>query len=116
MAGLPQTFGVGAPVELTDGATITLDLSTVPQQGNFFSVTLGGSRTLNITHMIKGQILRLRATQDGTGSRVLTVNVNGVAALESGTPLSTGANDVDLVEVMFDGDNGFYYPLAKDFT
>jgi len=116
MAGVPQNFGVGAPVALTDGATITLDLSTLAQQGNFFSVTLGGSRTLNITNMIKGQILRLRVTQDGTGSRVLTVNVNGVAALVSGTPLTTTAAAVDLVEVMFDGDDGFYYPIAKAFS
>jgi hypothetical protein len=116
MAGIPQTFGVGKPIALTDGATITLDLSAQAQQGSAFSVTLAGSRTLNVTNMVPGQLIRGIVTQDGTGSRVLTVNVNGVAALVSGTPLTTTAAAVDMVEIAFDGDTGYYYPIAKAFS
>lgn len=116
MAGIPQTFGVGKPLALTDGATITLNLSLQSQQASSFSVTLGGSRTLAVTNMVPGQIIRGWVTQDGTGSRVLTVTVNGVAAEVSGTPLTTTASAVDLIEISFDGNVGYYYPIAKAFA
>lgn len=66
-----NTFGKGqavTPVALTDAATIATDAS----QGNHFTVTLGGNRTLgNPTNLVNGQILNWKVKQDGTGSRTL---------------------------------------------
>jgi hypothetical protein len=55
-------------VDLTDGATITLDLSL----GRKFRVTLGGSRTLALTNKIAGKTFILRIKQDGTPPRTVT--------------------------------------------
>ncbi len=58
----------GTPVALTDGATITVDMSL----SNNFSVTLAGNRTLgDPTNVTAGQSGVIVVTQDGTGSRTL---------------------------------------------
>lgn len=58
-------------VNLTDAATIATDAS----QGNLFRVTLGGNRTLgNPTNPTDGQVATWELTQDGTGSRTLTLD------------------------------------------
>jgi hypothetical protein len=58
----------GGIVALTDGATITPDFA----EGNNFSVTLEGNRTLaNPTNLTAGQSGAIVITQDGTGSRTL---------------------------------------------
>lgn len=107
----------GEAVALTDGATIALDA----EDGQYFSVTLGGNRNLALSNMMAGQVVRLKVTQDGTGNRVITVTAgSGGATLVSGTPLSTGAAAVDLVEVMNIGTKAApqyaYYPVAKNFV
>ncbi len=59
----------GAIVALTDGATITPDFA----EGNNFSVTLGGSRTLaNPTNLVAGQSGVIHVSQDATGGRALS--------------------------------------------
>lgn len=101
--------GNGAAVPLTDAASIALDASL----GNYFSVTLGGNRTLAITNASPGQLMFAKITQDGTGNRVLTVT----GATVSGTPLSTGAAKVDLVGIFaLTATTFLYFPLAKDFA
>lgn len=101
--------GGGAAVPLTDAATIALDASL----GNLFSVTLGGSRTLAISNASPGQRIRIKVTQDGTGSRTLTVT----GAVVSGTPLTTTAAAVDLVEIMaLTATTFMYFPVAKAFA
>jgi hypothetical protein len=66
-----QTFSAaqrGSVVALTDGATITPDFAG----GNFYSVTLGGNRTLaNPSNIAAGQSGVIVITQDGTGGRTL---------------------------------------------
>jgi hypothetical protein len=58
----------GAVTALTDGATITPDLSAA----NNYSLTLGGNRTLaNPTNITAGQSGAIVISQDGTGSRTL---------------------------------------------
>ena len=58
----------GAIVTLTDGATVTPDMA----DGNNFSLTLGGNRTLaNPTNLTAGQSGSIFLVQDGTGSRTL---------------------------------------------
>jgi hypothetical protein len=64
---------VGVIVVLTDGATITPDFSTA----NYFSVTLGGNRTLaNPSNQTAGQSGTIVITQDGTGGRTLAYGSN----------------------------------------
>lgn len=70
-----RTLSVGGAIvasecNLTDGATVTFDLSTC-NQGR---VVLGGNRTLDFTNenQALGQTIRFVACQDATGSRTLT--------------------------------------------
>jgi hypothetical protein len=84
----------GAYVELTDGATIAINLALA----NNFYVTLGGNRTLGApTNMVGGQSGIILVLQDGTGSRTLAYN--SVFKFPGGTAptLTTGANAVDLL-------------------
>ena len=78
---------------LTDGTTITPDFS----QGNNFSVTLGGNRTLaNPTNMTVGQSGVFYITQDGTGSRTLAYGSYYKFPNGGGAPvLTTTAGAVD---------------------
>lgn len=121
----PQLFGVGGVQTLTDAATITLNLgqaggpippATTPVQvgtGNSFKVTLGGNRTLNILGASDGQVIFLYVTQDGTGSRTLTVQNNGTAALVATTTLlTTTAAATDLVEIVYRADLGQSFVAA----
>lgn len=66
---------------LTDGATITLNLS---EPERFFSVTLGGNRQLAILNAKPGMEFWLDLIQDGTGSRTVswwsTINWPGGSA------------------------------------
>jgi len=66
-----QTFTAaqrGSVTALTDGATVTPDFSA----SNFYSLTIGGNRTLaNPTNIAAGQSGVIIITQDGTGGRTL---------------------------------------------
>lgn len=61
-------LGLRTVTNVTDGATITFDLSL----GNVFTVTMGGNRTLAISNATVGQVFMLELIQDATGSRVPT--------------------------------------------
>jgi len=93
-----QTFTKGQRGEitvLTDGATITPDLS----DSNNFSVTLGGNRTLaNPTNTVAGQSGSIFITQDGTGSRTLAYGSNFDFAGGTAPTLSTTAAAVDRID------------------
>ena len=90
-----QTFTAaqrGTISALTDGATITPDFALA----NYFSVTLGGNRTLaNPSNLTAGQSGAIWITQDGTGSR--TLSYGSQWDFEDGTAptLSTAANARD---------------------
>jgi hypothetical protein len=92
-----QTFTApqrGAVVALTDGSTITPDLSS----GNNFSVTLGGNRTLaNPTNAVAGQSGVIVITQDSTGSRTISFSSNWKFAGGTDPTLTTAANAVDVL-------------------
>ena len=80
---------------LTDGATITPDLAT----GNFFTVTLGGNRTLaNPTNQVAGQGGCFFIVQDGTGSRTLAFGSEYDFAGGTAPTLSTAASAVDRID------------------
>lgn len=117
----------GSTQTLTDAATITLNLGQqagpVPPGstsqvgfGQSFAVTLGGNRTLNILGASDGMEIDLYVTQDGTGSRTLTIQNNGTAALvATGTLLTTTAGATDLVKIKYRADLGksIVYAPAK---
>lgn len=96
------------PFALTDGATITMDVSA----HKVFRVTLGDNRTLAISNATDGASFELYVTQDGTGSRTLTFPSNFVAA--SSLVLSSAANAVDkLVGRYIDALGVWYVELAR---
>ncbi len=84
----------GTIVALTDGATITADMSLA----NNFSVTLGGNRTLaNPTNLTAGQSGVIVITQDGTGSRTLAFGSQWKFANGTAPSLTTTASAVDVL-------------------
>lgn len=80
---------------LTDGATITPDFAL----NNFFSVTLGGNRTLaNPTNLVAGQSGSIFITQDGGGSKTLAYESFWDFAGGVAPTLSTVAGTVDRLD------------------
>lgn len=77
---------------LSDGATITW--ATAGARVNHATVTLGGNRTLDITGEVDGAQGVLIVTQDGTGSR--TLSLPGIE-VGGGITLSTAAGAVDVL-------------------
>ena len=95
--GATNTFTgaqIGSVTTLTDGATITPDFSA----NNFFTVTLGGNRTLaNPTNIVAGQSGIIVITQDSTGSRTLAYGSYWKFAGGTAPTLTTTANAVDVL-------------------
>ena len=93
-----QTFTKGqrgAIVTLTDGATVTPDMA----DGNNFSLTLGGNRTLaNPTNLTAGQSGSIFLVQDGTGSRTLAYGSYYDFAGGTAPTLTTTASAVDRID------------------
>lgn len=93
-----QTFTKGQRGEittLTDGATITPDMS----DSNNFTVTLGGNRTLaNPTNLTAGQSGSIFIVQDGTGGRTLAYGSQYDFIGGTAPTLSVGANSVDRID------------------
>ena len=85
----------GAIVVLADGATITPDMD----DGNNFSVTLGGNRDLaNPSNLTAGQTGSIYVTQDGTGSRTLSYGTYWDFAGGAAPTLTTSAAAVDRID------------------
>lgn len=100
-----------APTVLTDSATVTLDAAL----SNYFTLTMGGSRTLALSNMVAGQTYTVQIRQDATGGRVLAWPAG--FTWPSATPgvLSTAANAVDVLTIVtFDGTT-FRAVLSKGF-
>ena len=112
-----QLFRVSSWATLTDGATVTWAIASVPAANA--KVTLGGNRTLNITNPVTGGSYVLVVIQDGTGSRTLTLGTGCTWKIGGGgsgtiTP-STSANAVDILAFTYDGTN-CYGNFAKNFN
>jgi hypothetical protein len=86
-------------VTLIDGPTISTDASL----SNFFTVTLGGNRTLAApTNPTEGQKITYRFRQDGTGNRTLTFDPIFRFGIDLyPTVLSTGANKTDYIGCIY---------------
>lgn len=92
---------VPAVVALTDGSSIAVNAAL----GNTFAVTLGGNRTLaNPSNPADGQVIRVRVTQDGSGSRTLAYGTAYDFGTAGSPTLSTAAAKVDIL--------GFEYVAA----
>ena len=84
-------------VNVPDGASIPIDLS----QGSIFATTLGGNRTLAApVNATDGREFWVRVTQDGTGSRTLSLAAYDLGAAGAPT-LSTAAGKIDLLKFQY---------------
>jgi hypothetical protein len=101
-----------APVALTDGATITWD--TGGYATSHATVTLGGNRTLGITNAVSGASGILIVTQDGTGSRTLTLPAGSVSS-GGGITLTTTEGAVDVLTWVLFGST-YYWTFGADFS
>jgi len=80
---------------LTDAASITPDFGA----NQNFTVTLGGSRTLeNPSNMVVGQTGSIFVVQDGTGSRTLSFGTYWDFAGGTAPTLTTTASAVDRID------------------
>lgn len=94
---------------LTSSASISVDASTAPVH----TVTLATNATFTISNMVAGQSIMIIITQDGTGSR--TGSFTSVKFPGGAPTLSTGAGDIDVISVFYDGTN-YLGNIAQDFT
>ena len=97
-------LGGGAVISeatLTDGATISWDVSTK----SVAKVTLGGNRTLSAPSnaLDEGQFVSLLVIQDGTGSRTLTWNAVYEFASDTAPTLTTTGGKGDLFVFRYNG-------------
>lgn len=102
---LASVGAVSSVQTLTDGASIASDWAT----GNVFTVTLGGNRTLsNPTNASNGQVCVYRLRQDGTGSRLLSLDTKYRVSTDVNATLTTTANKTDYMVVAYhSGDDKF---------
>lgn len=94
---------------LLDGATITGTCDTTKVSQNW-KVTLGGNRTLAISGAVDGMTGVIKVTQDGTGSRTLTLPAGSkvVSTGAGAITLSTAAGSIDILAWVYDGTNYFW--------
>jgi hypothetical protein len=110
-----QGYGITSPIYASTPQTLT-DATIIawnPLNGLNASVTLGGNRTLSFSgSLIAGSYGTLVVTQDGTGSRTLTLpsTANKVLGSTSTTTiaLSTSAGAKDILNFYYDGTNCFW--------
>lgn len=88
-------------VALTDGATISLDIST----GEVFDVTIAGDRTINFTGgaaALDGKRIVIRIKQDGTGTRLITWGTGARFGTDiTSITLTTTPSKTDYVGVIY---------------
>ena len=85
---------------LTDGATVTWDVSTAP----VCKLTLGGNRTISApTNGATGQFISIAVIQDATGSRTLTWNSVYEFTADTAPTLTTTASKADLFVFRYNG-------------
>lgn len=107
--------GPPAITTLTDGATVPWDVTNLRE--DVATLTIGGNRTLDIVGAAAGFRGTILVTQDGTGSRTLTLPANSIVrdAGAGAITLSTAAGSKDMLVVMYDGTN-YWWSYGVDFT
>ena len=110
--GVSLTGGAAANITaLSDGATITIDMSTACHH----SVTLGGNRTFAApSNQAVGQSGSIFITQDGTGSR--TAAFNSAFKFVGGTAptLTTTASATDRIDYIIKSSNVIHCAVSLD--
>jgi hypothetical protein len=102
-----------SPSTLTDGTTITIDMST----RNNFTVTLAGNRTLgDPTNKTEGQSGIIRIVQDATGNRTLAFNSVWKFPYGVIPSLTTTANSVDLLAYYIESSTRISANLTKQVS
>jgi hypothetical protein len=109
---LAAKMALAAFATLTDGSTVTWATAGVGLPNA--TVTLGGNRTLSITGATSGQSGTLIVTQDGTGSRTLTLP-SGSKVEGGALALSTAAGAIDVLAYTYDGTN-YFWTIGKAFA
>jgi hypothetical protein len=89
------------PVALTDAATITLNAAS--QANPWYTVTLGGNRTLNVSGMVAGGNYKLFVRQPASGGPDTLALGTGCTWVNNPLRWSTTANAVDLLVWWYDG-------------
>lgn len=105
--------------------SLTLASNTISadvENGNVFTITLDNNvTTWNIANLPAGKasIITFIIKQDGTGSRLLNATqINSTTYKKSrgnAITLSTGANDIDILTVLYDG-NDYYVFVQPDMS
>ena len=97
----------------TTSGTITPNVAN----GNVQTITLNGALTFSaFASPLAGQSLTLIIKQDATGSRTLTSTMKFAGgATTANKTLSTAANSVDILSVVYDGTN-YWASLSKGFA
>lgn len=94
----------------SDGATITFDLNTA----DYWTVTLGGNRTLAVSNVSVGQMIAIRLKQDATGGRTVTW-FSGILWNHSLAPvLDPTAGGTDLIVLLCVGLDGYGAPIWEE--
>jgi hypothetical protein len=95
---------------LTSSASISVDADTA----SVHTVLLEHDATFTLSNMTAGQSVSIIITQNSTGN-----NTGAFTSVKfpSGVVnvLSTGANDIDIVNIFYDGTN-YYGSILRDFT
>jgi hypothetical protein len=103
----------GAIVTLSDGASITPDMD----DGNFFTVTLGGNRTLeNPTNLTAGQSGSIFIVQDGAGGRTLAYGSQWDFTGGTAPTLSTAIGAVDRLDYVVRTTGSIHAVLSKAYS
>ncbi|MFN7930284.1 MAG: hypothetical protein U0Y68_20630 [Blastocatellia bacterium] len=106
---------VGAPVTLTDAATVATDASA----GNRFRVTLGGNRTLgNPTNPTDNQQVVWELIQDATGSRTISLDTKFTFGTDiTSITLTTTAGKRDFLTAIYNStaDKWYVVGIIKGF-
>lgn len=100
----------GTVNSLTYGVTVTPDFAV----GNFFTLTLTGSATLDLpSNLVEGQSGSIFIIQDATGSRTLAYNAAWDFAGGTVPVLSTAVNSVDRLDYLVRSTGSIHAALSK---
>jgi hypothetical protein len=106
------TFSGGIKEEITaktSASSITID----PNESSLQSVTLNTNATFTMSGFETGQSMTLIIKQDGTGSRT---GIFTSVKFPGGPPtLTTTANAIDVITIVYDGTN-YLGNIAQEFT
>ena len=100
-------------VSLTDGTSVSISF----QNGQNFSLTLAGNRTLESpNNAVPGQVGSIFLVQDGTGSRTLSYGANWEFPAASAPTLSTSVGAVDRLDYIVRTSTAVQSIVSKEYS